>query len=74
MKAFEAGKEYHINGGGSALILKRSKHYATIRIANDTKRKMIYQFGDRGLFGLGEHIVIKGEHIQYFCFAAHENK
>ena len=68
MKSFEVGKTYLVNGGGAIRVIKRTSCYITFDGDFCGKRKICRD----NLFGLGEHILIPGKHIEYFCFAEHE--
>ena len=72
MERFEEGKTYRVNGGGKITITKRTKYFITFKGDFEGKKK-IHDFGDKGLFGLGENILIptKCPAIKYFCFAGH---
>jgi len=65
MKSFETGHAYHVNGGGTVTVTRRTARTVTL---DGIGRKHIIAYGDAGLFGLGEVIWINGR----LRAAAHE--
>ena len=82
MKCFEVGKEYHINGGGTIRITKRTDCYISYAGTYDRKTNCAFismpihgrkKICKDDLFGLGENVMLPvGVHMQLFCFAGNE--
>ena len=79
IKAFETGKTYFVNGGGTITINKRTKHYIIVsgKTKHDTIKNKRFYIYDDNLFNLGECILIpfsEYKALKYYCFAGHEKE
>ena len=73
MKRFEVGKTYKVYDKGEITITKRTKCYATFT-GTWSGRKLIDAYGEHGIFGLGESMVIPSgiSGVDYLVFAKNE--
>lgn len=71
MVKFEKGRTYRVNGSEHTLVtvIKRTPCYVTIAGKYSGKYR-IYTYGDKGLFGLGENILVGSGQFKFFCFAS----
>ena len=71
MQKFKVGAYYGVNDGKGGVVRVEKRTARFITVSGDySGRYAIRAHGDRGLFGLGEHLLIGKRNL--FCFAGRE--